>query len=429
MKKSTLLAAATFAIIIFFSFANELHAQEEYRITQPIPANIKSLNITSGWQVHIKQGDKPSIAIVTICHAFFDNDYEPEICKIEDETLALLENKTMPKGTRIEITLARPLQYLYIAKDATVTTEALTFSERYNDINIQENASVSGSVWRSPKSLDIYIDYNGSLKMDSIVAKDNLKIRQSEGASLECPAMVSLDTKLNRARKVNGPIYMSDTAKHLKVKTRGYLSSSIKGLFLSGGITAPIPLYMNNKQGSPYNRGENYRFNLQLYMISVDITKRLSFKPYLRFDSECSRLLNTVKKDGNALVLDDSYGALNPQQHLFSENLGLDYSFTYSIGQKNEKTGMPPYRLNFGMAVMYNISGRLVTRTMGDDNRWHRTREKVDVFNPWQLRAYMGIGGGPLTRATISLTYDLLPTFRSGIGADKLHTFGVNISF
>ena len=155
----------------------------------------------------------------------------------------------------------------------------------------------------------------------------------------------------------------------------------------------------------------------------------MSFVPYFIYEWDWRRLLNTVKKEGDALVLDNSYGALNPQQHLLAQNIGIDYTFRYSFGKVNQKTGMKPYSLNFGLAATYNISGRLATRTMGDDNRWHRTNEKVDVFNPWQLRAHIGIGGGPLTRATLSLTYDLLPTFRSSIGADKVHTFGVSINF
>ena len=66
---------------------------------------------------------------------------------------------------------------------------------------------------------------------------------------------------------------------------------------------------------------------------------------------------------------------------------------------------------------------------MGGDNRWDRTREKIDVMNPWQLRAFVNIGGGPLTRASLGLSYDLLPTFRSGTDADKIRTFGITLSF
>ena len=428
MKKITSLASA-FALILFFALSSRLHAQEEYRISQPISANIDSLFIKAGWNVLIKQGDKASIAIVTVCHAFFDNDNEPEVCKIEGNTLTMLENNSMPQSTVVEITLNRPLKALDIAPNAIVTTQEISFNEKVHIVTIGEHASVNGSVWRSPKSLSIHIYHDASLKMDSIVAGNYLNIYQHEGAILDCPAMVSLETTLSRAKIVNGPIYISDAAKHLTVKTKGYLAQSKHALVINGGITAPIPLYMNNRQGSPYNRGENYRLNINASVINVNITKHLSFTPYLRYEVDWSRLLNTVKKDGDALVLDNSYGAINPHQLLYAENLGIDYSFTFSFGKKNPQTGMNPYHIKFGIEAMYNISSRLVTRTMGDDNRWHRTRDKVDVFNPWQLRAHLGIGGGPLTRATLSLTYDLLPTFRSDIGADKLHTFGVNISF
>ena len=429
MKKSTILAAAVFTILIIFSFVTELHAQNEFRIKQSIPSDIDSIYITAGWQVHIKQDKEASITIVTPCSAFFDENNEPEVCKMESHTLTMLENSTMPKRTVVEIVLAKMPHYIEIGKDATVTTGNLTFDNRQCDVDIQEGATVSGSRWHSTRSIFIGISPDASLKLDSIVAERHISIRQMEDASFDCPDMVSPETDLYRHKKAKGPVYESDTAKHIAVKNRWYLSRERHAIFFNGGITAPIPLYMNNKQGSPYNRGENYRINLQMHMINVDITKRLTFTPHLRYEWDWRRLLNTVKKDGDALVLDDSYGALNPQQYLLAQNLGLDYSFTYTLGKNNGTTGMPAFRLDFGMAVMYNISGRLATRTMGDDNRWHRTSEKVDVFNPWQLRAHVGIGGGPLTKATLSLTYDLLPTFRSGIGADKVHTFGVSINF
>lgn len=428
MRKSTILAAV-FTILLIFSLATDLNAQSEFRIKQAIPNDIDSLYITDGWQVRIKQDKEASITIVTPCSAFFDENNEPEVCKIEGHTLTMLENNSMPKSTIMELSLTKMPHYFEIGEDASVSTGVLTFPDRQSHMEIHERATVNGSKWYSSRSISISIDPDASLKLDSIVAGKDIDIRQSEDAFFECLGMVSPKTDLYRHKKARGPVYESDSAKHLTVKTRWYLSRKKHGIFVNGGITAPIPLYMNNKQGSPYNRGENYRINLQMQFITVKLTDRLRYTSYLRYEWDWRRLLNTVKKDGDALVLDNSYGALNPQQHLLAQNLGLDYNFTYTIGKKNETTGMPACSLKFGLSVMYNISGRLATRTMGDDNRWHRTNEKVNVFNPWQLRAYVGIGGGPLTRATLSLTYDLLPTFRSDIGADKVHTFGVSINF
>ena len=175
MKKITSLASA-FALILFFAFSSQLHAQEEYRISQPISANIDSLFIKAGWNVHIKQGDKASIAIVTVCHAFFDNDNEPEVCKIEGNTLTMLENNSMPKSTVVEITLNRPLKALDIAPNAIATTQEISFNEKVHIVTIGEHASVNGSVWRSPKSLSIHIYHDASLKMDSIVAGNYLNL-------------------------------------------------------------------------------------------------------------------------------------------------------------------------------------------------------------------------------------------------------------
>lgn len=420
-------------IVLFATIAmsclSGLQAQNEYRIKQSLPDDIDSIYICTGWDVHLSHDPQASVTIVTTCQAFFEEGSEPEVCTVEGNCLTLLENKTMPKNTRIEIVTSKEIQLLEVGENATLTTESLTFSPEHYAANIKGGAIVTGKTWRCKNGffLNIYSDAN--VHLDSIVAKQFIDIYQFNESHFDCPVILSPKTDIERGPRAFGTAYQTDTSLHMTVKTKRILRRDMMALTLSGGIDAPIPLFMNNTQGSPYNRGENYRIHLQL-AISPDIslTKNLKFRPSLQVEYDWSRLLNTVSTDGNSLTLDNSFGALNPQQFLLGESMGLDLTLHYSFGKPNTQTGLKPIRLNFGISALM-VKGRLVTRTMGSDNRWHRDREKVDVFNPWQLRAHIGIGGGPLTRASLGLTYDLLPTFRSGIGADNLHTFGVSISF
>lgn len=407
-----------------------LQAQNEYRIRQELPNEVDSLHICSGWQVRIYQSDQASLTIVTPCQAFYDDANEPEVCTVEGRTLTLLENKALPKSTVIEINLAAPIVNLDIDENSILTTGRLVFSSKNHGVTIGNNAVVQGTSWHTDGGMHIGILDGASLHLDSLTAEKHLTIHQWGTANLECPVVLSSDTQIKRSKKATGTDYQSDSTINMTVKKRrGNYFHSINTFMINGGISAPIPLYMNNTSGSPYNRGENYRITLQMGFNRVYFTERFSFDPQLKLEIDWSRLLNSVTTNGNSLVFDNSVGAERPQQHLFGEHLGIDYSFRYTFGKENEQTGFRPFSLNFGLAVMYNLSGRLVTRTMGTDDHWHRTREKADVFNPWQLRAHVAIGGGPLTRATLGISYDLLPTFRSGIGADKLHTFGITLNF
>jgi len=421
----------TIFFVAFILFAcTVLQAQNEYRIKQELPKDIDSISVEAGWQVKLSQGEQSSLTVVTICQAFFDDDVEPQICTVEGKQLNLLENSSMPKSTVVEIVVSKPLKYISVEDNAHLETGRLVFAGAVQSVDVHDGATVRGTTWQGEKNMHVGVFPDGSLELDSLIAGRSITVSQFDGSRMVCPVVESPDTKIRRGPRVEDFKFSSDTSRHITVKQSRILTRQRHALVLNGGITAPIPLYMNNKSGSAYNRGENYRIDLRMKIDpGLSLAKNLNFNLSWLMEVEWSRLLNSVKTEGNSLVLDNSYGALNPQQHLLGQRFGFDFNFDYHFGKSNSKTGMRPYRLSFGVAAMMNGSGRLVTRTMGSDNRWHREREKVDVFNPWMLRAHLGIGGGPLTRATVSLTYDLLPTFRSGVGADKTHTFGVSISF
>lgn len=425
MKAKTLLAT-----LLLATFSLSLHAQNEYRISQSISNEINDITIRPGWNVVLKQGTQPSLTIVTTCQAFFDDGTEPEVCTIKEQSLELLENTTMPKSTVIEIVLSVPIESLYVGPGSSLTTDNLRFSDDWNNIEISDSAIVRGKSWHSNSSY-VKVGFHSELTLDTLEATKRLTVICRPYSKFECPAVISPDTKIKKDKRSLGTPFQSDSIQNIKVKeTNNNWWHHIDGISLSGGISAPIPLYMNNKSGSAYNRGESYRITLQAgFLRQIELTRRLSFNPTLRYDWEWHRLLNNVVTDGNSLTLTDTPTAEQPQQHILSQYVGINLGFTYAIGKKDREK-IYPYHINFGLSGLYNISGRLATRTMGTDNRWNRTNVKTDIFNPWQIRANVGIGGGHLLgRFNLNLTYDLLPTFRSGIGAKDIRTFGVSISF
>jgi hypothetical protein len=80
---------------------------------------------------------------------------------------------------------------------------------------------------------------------------------------------------------------------------------------------------------------------------------------------------------------------------------------------------------------MYIGENKLITRTLNDNNHWVIRREKVDVLNPWQIRALFRFSPSiPLIgRYSVDLYVDLLPTYKSGIGADGFHQMGISLNF
>ncbi len=407
-----------------------LSAQDEYRVSQPLSDSIDWVVIEDGWQVRIRHGEKSSLTIVTPCGTFFEEDNEPQISTVVGDKLTLHSNKYMPRSTVVEITLKHKLHYLKVEKGATVQTDNLMFYGSFADVDISEDATVTGKSWRGAKNLDVTVDQNATLRLDTLQAENKLTLLREPKARVDCPTLISADTKVKSDVKSCGSLYQTDPARNLTVKNvKRSFAKSIEGITFSIGLSSPVPLYMNNKSASPYNRGESYRICFQWGLNKAIPVGPLSFDPRITYELGWSRLLNSVSYNGNALVLNTPASGEIPQQHLYTESVGLRLGMGYSFGQKNKDNGEKPFKLGFGLDALYNFGGRLVTRTMGSDNRWDRTREKIDVMNPWQLRAFVNIGGGPLTRASLGLSYDLLPTFRSGTDADKIRTFGITLSF
>ncbi len=420
---------AFFTAFLLLSVAT-LCAQDEYRVSQPLSDSIDWLVIEDGWQVRIRHGEQSSLTIVTPCGTFFEEDNEPQISTVVGDKLTLLSNKSMPRSTVVEITLKHKLHHLSVGKDATVQTDNLVFYGTFADVDIDEGATVTGTTWKGAKNLDVVVDQNATLRLDTLQAENKLTLLREPMARVDCPTLISDDTKVRSDVKSYGSLYQTDPARNLTVRNvKRSSAKSVGGISFSFGLSSPVPLYMNNKSGSPYNRGESYRLDLSIGFNKAIPVGPLSFDPRIVYGFGWNRLLNSVSYDGNALVLSTPASGEIPQQHLYTESLGLRLGMGYSFGKRNEDTGRKPFKLGFGLDALYNFGGRLVTRTMGSDNHWDRTREKIDVMNPWQLRAFISIGSPVHLGGSIGLTYDLLPTFRTGTDADKIRTLGVTLSF
>ena len=428
-KKNQDMRKTFLTLILLTASAALLSAQSEYRITQELPNDIDRLELCSGWEVRLRQAPQSSLTIVTPCQAFYDEAGEPQVCTIKERELTLNENRTMPHSTVIEIALAAPLYRLYIGENAIVGTERLRMTRNCH-VNIHHKATVRGTTWVSDSNLSVDIYWGALLELDTLQAAERLDVDCLYDATLRCPTMLSNNTRIKKDKRSMGTSYATDTNLNIKVKqtNKRWLYGAEK-LSLNVGTMAPVPLYMNNRGGSAYNRGENYQVYVMIGLGPYKLTNRWRLHARVMEEFGWSRLLNQVTTDGNSLSLSATPTADAPQQHLYSTSVGLDLTFSYAIGKQNAETGWGALNLNFGLSALTVGGGTLVTREMWDDNRWHIVQTKVNVFNPFQLRAHVGIGGDPLTRATVNLVYDLLPTFRSGIGAKDVHTFGVSVSF
>lgn len=422
MKRTTLL------LILAVLGMAQAAGQNEYRITQALPADIDSIYVPAGWTVRLSQAPQASLTIVTPCEAFFAVGSEPQVCTVERRKLTLTPTRDLPRSTVVEIALAAPIKQLYVADSATLTTGKLNFA-MLGVADIRGGAVVSGTTWHGYDRLLVYVRPDARLTLDTLSAFSKVMLECPYDATVVCPTVLSNESLIRKDKNSLGTFYVSDSTHHLTVKHRNRRwLRKWETLEMSVLFSAPIPLYMNNKSGSAYNRGESYGIAIQFGTNYLSLTDRLKWHTGIKVGCDWSRLLNQVTTDGTRLELAFTPSAETPQQHLNAFRWGLYLEMTYGIGHRKPAEKWHPLNLNFGLAATINKSS-LVTRTMGSGNRWHKERETANVYNPFQLQAHVGISELVFTRFSIKLTYDLLPTFRSGIGADKIHTFGITFGF
>ena len=125
-----------------------------------------------------------------------------------------------------------------------------------------------------------------------------------------------------------------------------------------------------------------------------------------------------------------------------STSIGLKFMLNYSLIGRRPASPLPDaipqsgkwiknLKVGFGLMPMYVYGNKLITRTLNDNNRWVIGREKVDVLNPWQIRALFKFSPyiPLLGRYSVDLYVDLLPTYKRGTGMDGFHQMGISLNF
>ena len=105
-------------------------AQEEVAIEQNINQRINKLEINSGWEVHLIHHEADSgyrVAIIT------EDDlaaraYNVQLCNVKDQTLTILENTQLPRGTVVEIEGPMTFGQINLLNNATAEADYVVAS-------------------------------------------------------------------------------------------------------------------------------------------------------------------------------------------------------------------------------------------------------------------------------------------------------------
>lgn len=450
MKKiRTLLTGLTFLATLGSTTQAQIKLEHVMEFTQPITY----LTVEPGYDVRIlpSGNDSNYVNLIYYCTELNQEQNTLHVFERKNNWLKIKRNTNLLKSTVVEVCLAHPdkLHSIDVNDSAQLTIEHIEFAANC-EIFIEQDALVKGGTWRQNNNsktgdgLFVNLSPYARLELDSLLTK-KLEVRMFDHSHISYNHLESQDALFRRHATAEGGPLTSDESRHIEVKKmNGYVNyfENHNQLSINFGISVGnIPLFNSARHGSPYNIGQTYGILMTAQLKEIPLGNHWSFYRGLTLNVQWADLLSTVKAE-NGTLQQAFYPGQTVVQHMRSNSIGLKLMMNYSLVGRRPDASLPNpaarsdkwiknLKVGFGLMPMYVYENRLITRTLNDNNRWVIGREKVDVLNPWQIRALFKFSPyiPLLGRYSVDLYVDLLPTYKRGTGMDGFHQMGISLNF
>jgi hypothetical protein len=417
-------------------------AQEEVAIEQNINQRINKLEIHSGWDVHLIHHEADSgyrVAIIT------EDDlaaraYNVQLCNVKDQTLTILENTQLPRGTVVEIEGPMTFGQINLLNNATAEADYVVASaasvpkdwtnlilSKYSNFHVQhyyipnpEN-SPGMKIWDHAQLTidtlsgegDVMMNVYGSanFQYDTNTLLGKITLCEQENTS-DWPYM-QRDWRVIKTKEVDGELVTTDRRK----VWNDALSLEV-GIGLQHGNTPTNP-------NSPFLQYNTSTVNIG-FGTYFKLGNRWGLKTGLLWNENRKSLCHQVKYENNELVVIDGQGDYQ-RNRLYNLYMGIPVSLSYYLGKKQtESVSLDLYcgRL-LGEAL---VTSKDPTKPFGLV-LFPGTKDHLDnIFNPWKLEVglsfntqHLGIIHG------VRVFTNLLPEYKPGVTTDKFRSVGFEI--
>ena len=431
MKRIFLSIAILLAALIGF-------AQEEVAIEQNINQRINKLEIYSGWNVHLIHHEADSgyrVAIIT------EDDlaaraYNVQLCNVKDQTLTILENTELPRGTVVEIEGPVTFGLINLLNNATaeadyVVASAATVPEDWTNLNLSRFSSFHVRHYHIPNpenspgmkiwdQAQLTIDtisgegdavvntYAGVFQHGTNILQGKITLYESENTD-DWPYMHK-DCRVIKTKKVDGELVTTD-----RRKIWNNTLSVDAGIGIRKGDTPKDP-------NSPLL--QNSTLSIKLGMSTYfKLSNHWGLSTGILWNHNIKTLSHHVKYEDNELVVIDGQGIFQ-RNRLLNHYLGVPVTLNYYLGKRQTES----FSLDFYCARL--LGERLSTSidpTQSTGIAW--TGESINnLFNPWKLEVGLSFNTQHLGFIHgIRVFTNLLPEYKPGITTDKFRSVGVEI--
>ncbi len=422
---------------IFLLAAQIGFAQEEVAIEQRIEQPINRLEIYRGWDVHLLHNEADSgyrVAIIT------DEDHAPfafnvQLCNVKGDTLTILENTQLPRGTVVEVEGPMKFQRINLFYEATAKANQVIATQsdsQLNNIFISRDADFHIQHYLIPDpdcGPGIEVWERSKLTLDTISGTGNAAVKLYE-ADFQIVTN-ELDGKITLHKYEETPGWHYQQTDWREIKSKGE-----DGIW----VTTDHKKIWNNalhvEASIGYRLGTNPKNADSPFLQNGTLSVNFGLSTYFRFSNKLGLstgvLLNTnkhylchqVSYVEDALVVTDGQGDFQ-RNRLRSSYIGIPVTLYYFLGKQQTES--------FSLDLFCGrLCGEILntsidpTKLIGFKN-W--TKEYIDgTFNPWKLEVglsfntnHLGIFHG------VRVFTNLLPEYKPGVTSDKIRSIGIEL--
>ena len=403
-------------------------AQEEVAVEQNINTSINYLNINAGWNVHLMHRDTEGYRIAVVVPKRYEEIalVDVQVCNINCDTMTILENTLLPRGTVIELEGNLGFRKINVYDKAIVSADHIMAPEATDTyyIYLGKNVAFNINHLQFCDGPILSVNDKSTLRIDTITGQGRPFIELYDGDFEYGQDLLDGNITVKEYKKQHSNYY-SKYAKIIKtqmvdeepVTTERY---KIWGEFLAFGASIGLRRGADVVDfNSPFKSTHTTSANLGLTTF-FKFNEHWGLTTGLSYNFNVQDMVHQLKfEDGNLEIID---GQVPIQQNrLFSNYLGIPIELNWYLGKQGTESVSLDYYCG------YLLGGQIWVRNQNSSFAWVGTSARP-LFNPWKMELglsfntqHLGIIHG------VRVFTNLLPEYKPGITTDKFRSVGLEI--